>query len=168
MESCQPTLRHTPAEYHALEEMAEHRSEYFDGQILPMCDGTAAHSLISTRILIELSQRLKGHRCITPGCNLRLRVMGSTLRAYPDTSVYCDPPDFDREDRTRTTFTNPIALFEVLTPESEDFDRGTNHFRFSCWSRSGWHMLKFISGSRTIVGSFKFEMDWSQSFDCLH
>lgn len=56
--------------------------------------------------------------------NLRLKIQATGLRTYPDVSVYCKPYEFDPEDRTGQTMTNPVVLIEVLSPSTEAYDRG--------------------------------------------
>ena len=56
--------------------------------------------------------------------NLRLKATATGLRTYPDVSVYCDPLQRDEEDSDGETYTNPSALFEVLSSTTEAYDRG--------------------------------------------
>jgi Uma2 family endonuclease len=116
--------RYTPAEYYALEAKAEYKSDFYEGEIFDMSGGTANHSLISNNISGELRQRLKGKPCKAYESNLRLKVEASSLRTYPDATVYCEQIRFDPEDPNRTTALNPTVLFEVLSPTTEAYDRG--------------------------------------------
>jgi Uma2 family endonuclease len=116
--------RFTPAEYYALEHEAEYKSDYYDGEIFNMSGGTATHSLISGNIVGELRQRLKGKPCTVYESNMRLKIEASSLRTYPDASVYCEPLRFDPEDPRNTTAVNPTVVFEVLSPSTEAYDRG--------------------------------------------
>src|SRR3954466_9422973 len=100
-------LRFTPAEYYALEYEAAYKSDYYEGEIFDMSGGTANHSLITTNIVGELRQLLKGSPCRAYESNLRLKVEASSLRTYPDATVYCEEIRFDPEDPNRTTALNP-------------------------------------------------------------
>jgi Uma2 family endonuclease len=51
---------YTPEEYLALEETAEYKSEYHDGEIVPMAGGTTNHNRIARNMLIALSLQLRG------------------------------------------------------------------------------------------------------------
>jgi len=115
--------RYTPAEYYALEHEAEYKSDYYEGEIFNMSGGMATHSLISVNIVGELRQRLKGKPCTAYESNLRFKIEDSSLRTYPDASVYCEPLRFDPEDPRNTTATNPKVVFEVLSPSTEAYDR---------------------------------------------
>jgi Uma2 family endonuclease len=120
----QAIKRYTPQEYYELERTADYRSDYYDGEIFAMAGGTSAHSLISTNIAGELRQRLKGSPCTAYESNLRLKVKATGLRCYPDVSIYCGPLEQDEEDEQGETYVNPSALFEVLSPSTEGYDRG--------------------------------------------
>ncbi|MGA9379575.1 MAG: Uma2 family endonuclease, partial [Phormidium sp.] len=51
---------YSPEEYLALEEVAEYKSEYYDGEIVPMTGGTTNHNQIAGNVYIALSLALKG------------------------------------------------------------------------------------------------------------
>jgi Uma2 family endonuclease len=126
--------RYTPQEYYALERDAVEKNDYYQGEIFPsgryadevrsMAGGTERHSRICTNIIREIGTRLLGTQCTDYDSNLRLRVLATDLRAYPDLSVYCGKMERDPEDPEATTFINPNALFEVLSKSTETFDRG--------------------------------------------
>lgn len=46
---------YTPEEYLELEEAANYKSEYIDGQIIPMAGGTANHNRISLNLSAALN-----------------------------------------------------------------------------------------------------------------
>lgn len=119
-----PVQRFSVAEYYALEEAAEYRSEFFDGEIFAMAGGSARHSLISINLLAGLWNALRGKPCTAYERNLRLKVEASGLRSYPDAAVYCGKLEFDLEDLRGQTALNPTVLFEVLSPSTEAYDRG--------------------------------------------
>ena len=43
---------------------------------------------------------------------------------YPDVSMVCGPIEFDPADPRQTTITNPALIVEVLSPGTEEVDRG--------------------------------------------
>jgi Uma2 family endonuclease len=120
----QPKKRFTPQEYYDLERVAEYKSDFYAGEIFAMAGGTIRHSRICTNLIRETGNRLKGTPCETFESNLRLKIKLSGLRNYPDMSVYCGPFEYDEEDPSRETVTNPTVLFEVLSPSTEAYDRG--------------------------------------------
>ena len=127
----QTQRRYTPEEYYALERDAAYKSEYYDGEIFAMAGGTSIHSRIITNILGELHGRLKASPCSVYESNLRVLVRATGLRTYPDASVFCGAIEYDPEDPKNTTAVNPTVLFEVLSPSTELYDRGSkaDHYR---------------------------------------
>jgi Uma2 family endonuclease len=118
--------RFTPTEYYALERAATYKSDYYKGEIFDMSGGTSTHSRITTNLVGSLWKQLGGGRCEAFESNMRLAVLATGLRTYPDASVYCDPLVYDVEDPENTTATNPAVVFEVLSPSTEAYDRGLN------------------------------------------
>ena len=127
----EPIHRYTAEEYYRLEEKAESRSEFFKGEIFAMAGGSARHAMIAGNILRRLGNQLEGTPCIPFGSDLRLKVKSTGLRTYPDVSVYCGKREIDPEDPAGQTYTNPSLLVEVLSPTTEEYDRGTkaSHYR---------------------------------------
>lgn len=137
------TRKYTPAEYYALEEKAEYKSDYYDGEIFPcgevgpdgqlvsMAGGSVRHSLICLNIAGEARSRLRDGPCIALESNARLKIKATGLRTYPDVSVYCGPREHDPEDPAHQTLLNPTVLFEVLSKTTEGYDRGikASHYR---------------------------------------
>ena len=60
---------------------------------------------------------------------MRLRVSETGLYTYPDLLIACAPLEFD--DTLRDTLLNPQIIFEILSPSTESYDRGTKfaHYR---------------------------------------
>jgi Uma2 family endonuclease len=131
MSYAQQVRRYTPDEYYRLEAQAEHRSEFYDGEIFAMAGGSARHNRICLNILRQLGNKLEGTPCGPFGLDLKLRVKETGLRTYPDVSVYCGKRELDTEDPARQTYMNPTVLAEVLSPSTEQYDRGTKavHYR---------------------------------------
>jgi Uma2 family endonuclease len=65
---------------------------------------------------------LQGKNCQAFGSDPRVRVMPRRMYAYPDVTVVCGKPLLadDRQD----ILLNPTAIFEVLSPSIEAYDRG--------------------------------------------
>jgi Uma2 family endonuclease len=60
---------------------------------------------------------------------MRIKVEASERYTYADVAAVCGTPRF--EDDRRDTLVNPTALFEVLSPSTESYDRGEKfaHYR---------------------------------------
>lgn len=112
----------TPDEYLSLEETATSKSEYFRGEIFAMAGGSANHNRIAGNVYAMLNNGLRGSRCEAFNSDMRLLVKAHQLYTYPDTMVVCGRIEFakDRND----TVTNPTVLVEVLSPSTQDYDRG--------------------------------------------
>lgn len=112
----------TPAEYLAMEEVAESKSEYYNGEIYAMAGGSADHSLIQGNLISALNQQLKRSPCRVFTSDMRLLVQRSEMYTYPDVMVVCGRMEFilDRTD----TLTNPILIAEILSDSTRRYDRG--------------------------------------------
>ena len=67
---------------------------------------------------------MKGGPCTVYESNLRLKIIATGLRTYPDVNVYCEKLARDLEDEDGETYLNPTVLFEVLSKTTEAYDRG--------------------------------------------
>jgi Uma2 family endonuclease len=112
----------SPEEYLALEEGAEHKSEYFHGEIFAMSGATFEHNTISANLVGELRSQLRGSSCRALPSDQRVKVRETGLYTYPDVVVVCGEPEFDGPGRNNLL--NPTVIFEVLSPSTEAYDRG--------------------------------------------
>ena len=112
----------TPEEYLAQERKATIKSEYLNGQMYAMSGASRAHNLICLNIGGELRTQLKERACEVYVNDMRVRVSAAGLYTYPDVLVVCEEPRF--EDDSFDILLNPTALFEVLSPSTEAYDRG--------------------------------------------
>ena len=127
--AAQPQARLTPDEYLAIERQAETKSEYVDGEMFAMSRVSPPHALIVANVCSELRRLLVDRPCFVFSTDLRLRVEATELYCYPDVMVVCDTPRF--VDDERDTLLNPSLIVEVLSPSTEDWDRGGKfaHYR---------------------------------------
>jgi len=107
-----------------MERVATYKSDYYDGEIFNMSGGTARHSLITANLVVAIGYRLRGKPCVVYESNMRLKIISTGLRTYPDVGVYCAPLEYDPEDDGIETVTNPTVIFEVLSKTTEGYDRG--------------------------------------------
>src|SRR5450759_2386596 len=87
-----------------------------------MSGASRRHDRIVVPLTILIGQHLKGKRCETFSANMRVLATPSGLYTYPDLSVACDEPQF--ADPHVDTLTNPALLVEILSPSTENYDRG--------------------------------------------
>lgn len=117
-------MRFSFDEYVALEEDAAVKHEFLDGRVWAMAGGTPEHAAVCANIVTLLGNALRGKPCRTYSSDLRVRVQATGLATYPDVAVIGDRLDLDPEDPKKLTATNPRVLVEVLSPSTEDYDRG--------------------------------------------
>ena len=118
---------YTPDEYRQLEETAEFRSEYRDGEIVQMTGGTINHSRIIRNLSRVLGNLLEGQPFELFHNDLRLWIPRHRRGTYPDVMVIEGEPVFS-EGRSDEIL-NPIMIVEVLSKSTTDFDR-EDKFRF--------------------------------------
>jgi Uma2 family endonuclease len=119
-----PHHRFTFAEYVAVDEDSRVKLEFFDGQVWAMAGGSPDHAAIAANIVTLLGVQLARKKCRVYTSDLRVRVTATGLATYPDITVVCGRLNLDPEDPTQHTATNPRVLVEVLSPSTEDYDRG--------------------------------------------
>lgn len=114
-------------EYLAWEPLQSEKHEYWKGHVYSQAGGSRWHSLVGANLLGEVRAVLKGHPCEAHGSDMRIHVRATGYQAYPDLSVVCPPVGADSEQ----SISNPVLIAEVLSPSTEDFDRGTKfgHYR---------------------------------------
>lgn len=122
--------RYTPEEYLSLERSAEHKHEFFAGEIFAMAGASKEHVRISGNLYFHLRLQLQGKPCEPFNSDMRIKVATSGLYTYPEVSVACAPLQF--EDAQGDTLVNPKVLIEVLSPSTEHHDR---HFKFKHYRR---------------------------------
>ncbi|MGF1588647.1 MAG: Uma2 family endonuclease [Pleurocapsa sp.] len=117
----QPRI-YTPEEYLKLEEQAEYKSEYRDGEIIPMTGGTTNHNEISLNLVTNLKFSLKQQNYRVYMADVRLWIPRYRLYTYPDVMLIKGEPIY--ADRGTTTVMNPVMITEVLSPSTQNYDQG--------------------------------------------
>jgi Uma2 family endonuclease len=116
--------RFTFDEYLLLEEIAEVKHEFLEGQVWAMAGGSPEHAAIIGNVTTLLNIQLRGQRCRVYTTELRVRAKATGLGTYPDITVVCGRLERDPEDRSGHTVINPRVIVEVLSPSTEAYDRG--------------------------------------------
>ena len=116
--------RFTFDEYLVLEEIAEVKHEFLDGEVWAMAGGSPEHASIIGNVTTLLNVQLRGQRCRVHSTELRVRAKATGLGTYPDVTVVCGRLERDPDDRTGHTAINPRVIVEVLSPSTEEYDRG--------------------------------------------
>ena len=113
---------YTPEEYLELEETAEYKSEYIDGEIVPTTGGTPNHNDIAGNIYAHLKFALRGKNYKVFIGDLRLWIPRYRIYTYPDVMVIEGEPVL-LENRNDTV-TNPLMIVEVLSKSTKNYDQG--------------------------------------------
>lgn len=113
--------KYTPEEYLALEEKAERRSEYDDGEIIAMAGGSINHVRITNNIDRLFGRKLK-KSCESMTNDMKVRIESLQKFYYPDVLVICGEAEFYQ--KRNDTVTNPVLIIEVLSAKTEANDRG--------------------------------------------
>lgn len=117
----QAKQKFTPEEYLAIERAAETRSEYFDGEIFAMAGASERHNQLVANLGGLFYVNRQGSKCRHYLSDMRIKVEASGLYTYPDLVLVCEKPVFEGAS---DTLLNPVLLIEVLSPSTENYDRG--------------------------------------------
>jgi Uma2 family endonuclease len=112
---------YTTEEYLELELSSAIRSEFRNGEILPMTGGTPRHNRISGNLYIALSMALKRQPYETFHVDQRLWIPDANLYTYPDVMVV--PKPIALQSGRKDTVVSPCFIGEVLSRSTQNFDR---------------------------------------------
>ncbi len=115
---------YTHAEYFALEKNSLKKLEYFNGTIITMSGGTFQHNEIAARILAMLVFAIDEKEKVFHVCNSDMKIQIPSLDyfVYPDAVVVSEKPKF--YNNRKDVITNPLLIVEVLSPSTQNYDRG--------------------------------------------
>lgn len=112
--------RLTSKEYLEIERDASCRHEFVDGIVYAMAGASRRHNLIAGNAFGALLNGLRPP-CQVFGADMKVHVATSELERfyYPDVHVSCS--DLDNDDYFST---QPVLVVEVLSPSTDELDRG--------------------------------------------
>ncbi|NJM66640.1 MAG: Uma2 family endonuclease [Acaryochloris sp. RU_4_1] len=113
---------YTPEEYLDLEAIAEDKSEYRDGEIVPVTGGSTDHNEIAGNLYAHLKFALRQQPYKVFIGDVRLWIPTWRLFTYPDVMLISGDPTY-YSDRTDTV-TNPQIIVEVLSKSTRNYDQG--------------------------------------------
>lgn len=140
---------YSPYEYLALEEKAEYRSEYNDGEIAAMVGGSLNHARIISDIDREIAGKIE-KKCESVTSEVKVWIKSYRKFYYPDVLVFCDEPIFYEE--RNDTITNPILIVEVLSDSTEAKDRGEKMLAYR--TLETLHEYVLVSQSKPIIEQY--------------
>jgi Uma2 family endonuclease len=119
----------TLEQYIALDSGREGRWEWADGRVRPVFGAGLEHGVVSRNLLVALTTRLRGKPCLPLPDGAKVSTPATRAYHYPDVVVVCGK--IQRDAKIGDAVTNPSVLAEVLSPSTEDYDRGgkLSHYR---------------------------------------
>jgi Uma2 family endonuclease len=109
------------AQYLELEASTDEALEYHDGTVVAMVAPSYEHA----RIVSQLVHLLRLHNksaCVVLASGLKIRVEATNRTLVPDVTVVCG--EALRSEFDKHAITNPVIIFEVLSPSTEGYDQG--------------------------------------------
>ena len=116
------TAYYTPEEYLELEEKADDKNEYRDGEIISMTGGTTNHNKLALNLATGLNVALNDLDYDIYIGDVKLWIPRYQEFTYPDVMVIEGQPVY--YSTNTTIVTNPVLIVEVLSKSTKDYDRG--------------------------------------------
>ncbi|MEI6708467.1 MAG: Uma2 family endonuclease [Methylococcales bacterium] len=113
------TQQLTRDDYYRLEEIAEQKHEFYQGEIFAMSGGTFNHARISGNVFSTLLVKLRGKSCQPTNSDMRIETPEGLI-TYPDAAVYCGKPELTEN---QCSLLNPVTIIEVLSPSTRRYDK---------------------------------------------
>ena len=110
------------AEYLQLEETADYKNEYQDGEIVPMTGGTTDHNKIAGNFYFYLRLKLPQSNYKIFIGDVKLWIAQYRQATYPDVMLIEGEPIY--YETGKTTVTNPRLIVEVLSKSTQNYDQG--------------------------------------------
>ncbi|ERT03780.1 restriction endonuclease family protein [Lyngbya aestuarii BL J] len=113
---------YTPEEYLELEEQAEFKNEYRNGEILPMAGGTTNHNKIAGNFYKRFPLTIQEQDYEVYIGDVKLWIPSDQTYTYPDIMVIEGEPIY--QENRRDIITNPLLIVEVLSKSTQSYDQG--------------------------------------------
>ena len=150
------TKKYTPEEYLALEDKAEYRSEYENGEVIAMAGSSLDHFQITFNVAKSLDRQLAG-RCRVLQTEIKVWVENRGKFYYPDVAVVCEKLLF-RENRN-DTIVNPLLIVEVLSDSTAAKDRAEKFWSYQLLESFQEYIL--VSQDKAAIEQFVRQPDGS-------
>ncbi|NEP01745.1 MAG: Uma2 family endonuclease [Symploca sp. SIO2E9] len=149
---------YTPEEYLELEEKADYKNEYRDGEIIPMTGGTTNHNKIALNFASRLNLALEDKDYDVYIGDIKLWIPKYRQFTYPDIMVVQGQPIYYGSNTT--TIMNPLLIVEVLSKSTRDYDQGDKflHYRsiaefkeYILIDQTKYHLIQY---AKTVEGQW--------------
>ncbi|TAF82453.1 MAG: Uma2 family endonuclease [Runella slithyformis] len=123
-----PELTYSIEDYFELEAQSLEKLEYYNGTIITMPGASYVHNRIATNVLTLLNIALQSTNYEANNSDTKIHIPKLASFVYPDAVVICEKPEFykNRAD----IITNPLLVVEVVSPSTEDYDRGEKFYLY--------------------------------------
>ncbi len=115
-------------DYLEYERNAPERHEFLDGNVYAMAGESPRHNTICFNLYGIVGNQLRGKRCRGFSPNMKVATNKKGLFSYPDLAIVCGQPKY--HDKKGDVLLNPTVIFEVLSPSTEQYDRGEKFLRY--------------------------------------
>ncbi len=117
-------------EYLELEEAAEFRCEFHDGEIIPVESATDQHAAIlwNAHFALQKALQKKKGKCRGFDSSLKVRFEEYNHAVYPDAMIVCGEQQY--YEGRKDVITNPTLIVEVLSPSTASYDRGEKFAKY--------------------------------------
>ena len=109
-----------PQDYLAWEEQQQWKHEYLNGEAYAMVGGTLNHNAVALNLASALKSHLRGSDCRVFINDVMVQAHKDMAYYYPDLVVTCNPTDL----KAKRLVQSPCLIIEVLSPDTEGYDRG--------------------------------------------
>lgn len=114
---------YTLEEYFDLEYKAEHRHEFWNGEIRAMAYTSPEHGDIQTNLSDALAACLNAKGCKRYTADRMILVPECNKVFYPDLVIICGEQEFYQYKKKMKATVNPAVLIEILSDSTEQKDR---------------------------------------------
>ena len=147
----------TAEEYLAFLETSTVKYEYLNGELREMGGTTDDHSAIVIRLVVWLSNALRGTGYRIRAGDTIIQSKKSGLYTFSDVCVVPGPPQFD--DQAKRVLMNPALIIEVLSRSTQKYDRGEKFEHYKQIESFQEYLL--IDQKKTLVEQFQRQPDGS-------
>ena len=123
---------YTIEEYLAMEETSLMNHEYDNGKLIPMAGGTHEHSQIKARLIAVLVNAIDrtGKNFTVFNSDIRIQLPALNKFLMPDAAVAVETSTRDFPEAPVGVLTTPFLIVEVISKDSESYDRGEKFARY--------------------------------------
>ncbi len=146
-------------EYLELEEHQEIRHEFVDGFMFAMAGASDEHNLISLNIATAARAATRGTTCRAYHTDMKLQTPNG-IGYYPDVFITCDD-----DDKGKKVKQSPCLIIEVLSPSTEDIDRGEKWLNYQ--KSSSLKMYVLVRQDQKFLETYKRNPDGTWQYAIL-